>query len=124
QINFAPYNPKKHSEAAVKRIGDNITRVACIGGSVRNEVTGNLIDRHKRVMALDVINKYDGTAEKDYDIKVEKISLDEKTEKEQNIFQTKSRTDLDDLLLADLLKDVDIENTGLTDEDLKILEVV
>jgi len=124
QINFAPYNPKKHSEEAVKQIRDNIKRVAFLGGIIWNEVTGNLIDGHKRVMALDIINKYDGSAERDYDIKVEKISLDEKTEKEQNIFQTKSRTDLDDLLLAELLKDVDVENTGLTDEDLKILEVV
>ena len=52
------------------------------------------------------------------------VNLDEKTEKEQNIFQTKSRTDLDNELLADLLPDIDIANTGLTDEDLRVIEIV
>ncbi len=123
QIKFAPYNPKNHTEKLVNEIKRNIKRVAFLGGIIWNETTGNLIDGHKRVMSLDVIHKYDGTSTTDYDVKVEKIALDEKTEKEQNIFQTKSRTELDRDLVATLLPDIDYKNAGLDDVDLSIYNI-
>lgn len=121
QINFAPYNPKKHSKERVKAIKDDIKRVAFLGGIIWNTTTGNLIDGHKRLMALDTIHKYDGN--NDYDIKVERIELDEKTEKEQNIFQTASVTELDSGFLAEMIGEIDYNLAGLTDEDLKLVEV-
>jgi hypothetical protein len=124
QIHFAPYNPKSHTKEQVDAIRKNIKRVAFLGGIVYNLTTGNLIDGHKRVTALDFIHGYDGSPEKDYDIKVEQIELDEKTEKEQNVFQTKSRTDLDNELLASIvLEGIEIENAGLTIEDIHIIEL-
>lgn len=122
QINFAPYNPKHHSDEAVKQIRQNIKNVAFLGGIVWNATTGNLIDGHKRVTALDVIHRYDGE-KNDYGIKVEKVELDEKTEKEQNIFQTTSRTELDSELLSDLIGEIDYKAAGLSDDDLKLIEV-
>lgn len=122
-INFAPYNPKNHSKELIDVIKKNIKRVAFLGGIVWNERTTNLIDGHKRVMSLDVIHKYKGTPETDYILKVEKINLDEKTEKEQNIFQTKSRTDFDRDLLSELLPDIDYKNAGLDDVDLSIYSI-
>lgn len=123
QINFAPYNPKIHSKELVDEIKKNIKRVAFLGGVVWNERTSNLIDGHKRIMSLDLIHKYNGTDKTDYKIKVEKIDLDEKTEKEQNIFQSKSRTDFDKKLLSELLPSIDYKNAGLDDIDLSIYNI-
>lgn len=123
EINFAPYNPKNHSQKDIDLLKRNIKNVAFLGGIVFNKTTSNLIDGHKRIMTLDLIHKYDGTPETDYQVKVELIELDEKTEKEQNIFQTTSRTELDAYKLADLIADIDYEAAGLTDEDLLQLEV-
>ena len=123
QINFAPYNPKNHTKEQINEIKKNIKRVAFLGGIVWNVITGNLIDGHKRVMALDVLNKYDGTLDTDYEVKVEKIELDLKTEKEQNIFQTQSRTQFDLDILSTMIPDIDYKNAGLTDEDLQLIGI-
>lgn len=123
QINFAPYNPKNHTKEQINEIKKNIKRVAFLGGIVWNVITGNLIDGHKRVKALDVLNKYDGTPETDYEVKVEKIELDLKTEKEQNIFQTQSRTQFDLDILSTMIPDIDYKNAGLTDDDLQLIGI-
>ena len=104
QINFAPYNPKRHSKEQVNQIKKNILKVAFLGGIVWNSVHG-----------------YDGTKETDYKVKVEKIQLDTKTEKEQNIFQTQSRSELELDLLRDLVPEIDYKSAGLTDEDMKLI---
>ncbi len=121
QIQFAPYNPKNHTKELVKEIKDNIKNVAFLGGIVWNVTTGNLIDGHKRIMALDVIHKYDGTPEKDYSVKVEKIELDHKTEMEQNIFQTRSRTELDLQIVGTFINEIDHNAAGLTPIDLSLI---
>lgn len=121
QINYASYNPKRHSKEQVNQIKKNILKVAFLGGIVWNSLTGNLIDGHKRIMALDIVNGYDGTKETDYKVKVEKIQLDTKTEKEQNIFQTQSRSQLELDMLRDLVPDIDYKSAGLTDEDMKLI---
>jgi len=121
QINFSAYNPKRHSKEQVNQIKKNILKVAFLGGIVWNSLTSNLIDGHKRIMALDIVHGYDGTKETDYTVKVEKISLDTKTEKEQNIFQTQSRTQLELDLLRELVPDIDYKSAGLTDEDMRLI---
>lgn len=121
QINYASYNPKRHSKEQINQIKKNILKVAFLGGIVWNSLTGNLIDGHKRIMALDIVHGYDGTKDTDYKVKVEKIQLDAKTEKEQNIFQTQSRSQLELDLLRDLIPEIDYKNAGLTDEDLSLI---
>lgn len=121
QINFAAYNPKRHSKEQVNQIKKNILKVAFLGGIVWNSLTSNLIDGHKRIMALDIVHSYDGTKETDYKVKVEKIQLDTKSEKEQNIFQTQSRSELELDMLRDLISDIDYKSAGLTDEDMKLI---
>lgn len=118
QIKFAPYNPKNHTQQSVKDMLKNFKRIAFAGGVVWNALSGNLIDGHKRVMAQDIYYKYDGTPETDYEIKVEVLELDEKTEKEQNIWHTRSRSELDDELMRNLIPEIDYENAGLDDYDL------
>ena len=86
QINFAPYNPRKEDPEVIKKLKKNFKTVGYLGGIVWNQLSSYLVSGHKRVQTLDIINNYDGTPETDYEIKVEAVELDDKTEREQNIF--------------------------------------
>jgi hypothetical protein len=126
QINFAPYNPRKKDKKVVEALKANFKKVGFLGGIQWNATTGNLIGGHKRTEALDLVFGYDGSEAKDYEIKVEKIELDEKTEKEQNIFlnnkNVQGSTDYE--LMAELVKDIDIEEAGLTEIDMDLIETL
>jgi hypothetical protein len=116
QINFAPYNPKRHTEQAVKQQQRNFKRVGYLGGIVWNRTTGNIVSGHKRIMAMDMEYKYNGNPETDYPVRVEMVEMDEKQEKEQNIFMDakSTNTEQDYFLVASLLPDIDYENAGIT----------
>jgi hypothetical protein len=126
QINFAPYNPKKHTKESIEQQRKNFKTVGFLGGIVWNRTTSNLISGHKRIMAYDLEYKYDGTEKTDYEVKVEAIELTEKQEREQNIYMDAKRTNTpqDYELLAVILPDIDIANTGLTDYDIQLIETV
>lgn len=125
QINFAPYNPKKHTKELILKQLKNFKDVGFLGGVVWNDLTGNLVSGHKRIMAQDVYYKYDGTPETDYDVKVEKVSLTEKQEKEQNIFMdargTNTSQDMD--MLSLIIPDIDFKLAGLDEIDLKLMDI-
>jgi len=125
QINFAPYNPRKEDPKVVDELKRNFKRVGYLGGIVWNETTGNLISGHKRTQGLDIINKYDGTEETDYEIKIEKVNLDEKTEKEQNIFMNSQSVQgkFDNFKLAELIPDIDYSFAGLNENDINIIQI-
>lgn len=126
QINLNPCNPKHHTDAEIKQQKANIRKVGLLGGIQWNESTGNLIDGHKRVMSCDLIRGYDGTAETDYDIKVEAVDFDEKTEKEQMVFQAKATTNrLDYNVVASFIDEIDSKAAGFTEletEQIKQLQ--
>lgn len=126
QISFAPYNPKHHTPEAIKKQQKNFREKGFLGGVVWNETTGNLVSGHKRVMAMDLIYKYDGTPEKDYDVKVEKVNYTDKEEKEQNIYMDAkgSNTSQDLIMIGELLQDIDYEAAGLTANDLNMIETI
>ena len=119
QISLNPLNPKRHTEEAIKQQKKNLQKVGFLGGIVWNKVTGNLIDGHRRVYAMDIIYKYDGSKDTDYDIKVEVCELDEKTEKEQLTYMAAGDTEADFDLIAKYAGDIDIYNVGLSDSDIK-----
>jgi len=123
QINFAVYNPRKVNPKVVEELKRNFKAVGYLGGIVFNKTTGNLVGGHKRIEAMDMIYNYPTN---DYDIKVEQVELDEKTEKEQNIFLNNKRVqgEMDYELLAVILPDIDIANTGLTDYDIQLIETI
>jgi len=125
-INFAPYNPKKHSKEAIEQQKSNFKKVGFLGGIVLNLTTRNLVSGHKRVMALDLAYGYDGSEKTDYDLKVEAIELTEKQEKEQNIYMDarSSNTSQDLELLSLIIPEIDIKNTGLTDYDISVIETI
>lgn len=126
QINLNPCNPKVHTDADIKQQKANIKKVGLIGGIQWNETTGNLIDGHKRVMSVDLIQGYDGTPETDYDIKVEAVDFDEKTEKEQLLFMAKSQDPIDYNLVAKnfSIDEIDFKAAGFTEQDIEQIKML
>ena len=118
EINLNPVNPKRHTDEAVKLQKKNLQKVGFLGGIVWNERTGNLIDGHRRVKAMDLHYKYDGTPETDYTLKVEAVSLDEKQEKEQLTYMAVGNTKADIDLIARYAPDIDLADVGLGADDL------
>ena len=126
QINLNPCNPKVHTDADIKQQKANIKKVGLIGGIQWNETTGNLIDGHKRVMSVDLIQGYDGTPETDYDIKVEAVDFDEKTEKEQLLFMARSQDPIDYNLVAKnfSIDEIDFKAAGFTEQDTEQIKML
>lgn len=124
QIQLAWYNPRKISNDARKRLKRNLKDKGLLGGIVWNEKTGNLVAGHQKLSIIDEVEKYNpNTYENDYEIRVEVVNLSEKEEKEQNVFMNSpsAQGEYDNDLLADLMKDIDYEVAGLTQEDINIL---
>ena len=124
QITLNPHNPKNHSEDEVARQKKNLRRVGFLGGVVWNEANGKLIDGHRRIQALDSINKYDGTPETDYEIKVEAVDFDEKTEREQMTYMAVGNSKADYNLIAEYIGDIDYKEAGLSDEDFEAINAL
>lgn len=126
QINFANYNPRKITPEARKKLKANLKRVGILGGIVWNEETGNLVSGHQRVSVIDEVNKYNSdTNENDYLIRVEVVLMDEKTEKEQNVFMNNRNVqgDFDTDMLKGLLDGIDYNLAGLDDFDLSMMGI-
>ena len=121
QINLNPYNPKKHTDKEIKNQLANLKKVGFNGGIKWNKVTGNLIDGHRRIKAMDMYYKYDGSPETDYQVKVEAVEFDEKTEKEQLTYEALGNTHADYSLVAEYINDIDYTNLGLSDYDINEL---
>lgn len=120
QINLNPINPKRHTTESIQLQKKNIRKVGYLGGIVWNRTTGNLIDGHRRVYALDLLNEYPDKTP-DYDLKVEAVELDEKTERVQLTYMATGNTKYDIDLIADYIKDIDEANysdLGLSDGEL------
>ena len=121
EITLNPYNPKRHSDKQIRQQVDNIKRNGYLGGIVWNRVSGNLIDGHRRVQALDIIHKYDGSKEKDYKLKVEVVEFDDTTEKEQMTYMAVGNSKADYNLIAPYMDEIDLSHVGLSDDDMKAL---
>ena len=121
QINLNPYNPKRHTDKEIKNQLANLKKVGFNGGIKWNKVTKNLIDGHRRIKAMDIYYKYDGTNETDYQVKVEAVDFDEKTEKEQLTYEALGNTRADYSLVAEYINDIDYTNLGLSDYDINEL---
>lgn len=119
QINLNPCNPKRHTDEQVKLQKKNLRQVGFLGGVVWNETSGNLIDGHRRIKALDLINKYDGSPETDYEIKVEATSLDDAQEKQQLTYMAVGNTKADYNLIAPYIESIDYASVGLSQDEYK-----
>lgn len=126
EINLARYNPRKITEEAKKLLKANIKRLGVMGGIVWNETTGRLVGGHQKIKILDELHKYDPfTGENDYTIRVERVKLSDKEEREQNIFlnNKNAQGEYDRDLLGTLLNDIDYKLAGLDDYDLNLAGV-
>ncbi len=125
QIHFSPYNPKRHTEEGVNQQLRNFKLRGFLGGIVWNETTGNLVAGHKRIMAMDKF--YGNTEEKpvDYNVKVEKVKLDPKAEKEQNVYMDarSTNTPQDYDLIALILPEIDYKLAGLDANELNLISI-
>lgn len=117
QIKNAPYNPRKITDEAKQKLKDNIKTIGLLSPITWNIRTGNIVSGHQRITVLDSLH---GT--KDYTLKVARVDLDEKTEKQQNIFMNNPEAmgDFDLEKLEDLIKidQIDIDATGFTPADI------
>lgn len=113
QININPINPKRHSDEKVKLQKKNLQKVGFLGGIVWNEKSGNLIDGHRRIKAMDLHYKFDSTPDTDYNVKVEVVNLDDKAEKEQLTYMAMGNTKPDIDLIANYISDIDYSDIGL-----------
>lgn len=118
QINLNPFNPKRHTDKKVQEQKKNFMRVGFMGGITWNRATGNLIDGHRRIKAMDLYYSYDGTPETDYSVKVEAVVLDEKQEKEQMTYMALGNTKADYQLIAEYLPEIDYTFAGIDEYDL------
>ena len=117
QIRLNLLNPKRHTDDKIRFQKLNLQKVGYMGGIVWNEVTGNLIDGHRRIQAMDSYYKYDGTPATDYDVKLEVVHLDEKTEKEQMTYMALGNTKADYNLVSRYVGDIDYRAAGLSNEE-------
>jgi hypothetical protein len=70
---------------------------------------------------MDLHYKYDGTPETDYDVKVEAVEYDDKTETEQLTYMAVGNTRADINLIADYAADIDLTNVGLSETDMNAI---
>ena len=118
QIAFHSKNPKRHTEERIKQQAKNLKKVGYLGGIVWNETTGNLIDGHRRIKAMDLYYGYDGTPETDYDVKVEVVLMDEQEEKQQLAYMAAGDTKADLDLLAEFANDINLGEIGLNQSEI------
>lgn len=118
QISKNPQNPKRHKEDRIKIQEKNLKKVGYLGGIVWNETTGNLIDGHRRISAMDLYYGYDGTAETDYEVKVEVVHMNEAEEKQQLAYMAAGDTKADLDLLANFADEIDLGEIGLSDTEI------
>ena len=125
QIKPASYNPRTISDEGYKQLKRSIKRYGVVGGIVVNQATGyTIVGGHQKVSVLDELNKYDeATHKNDYTLRVELISVDEKTEKSLNVALNNpnigGQWDYD--ALRELVPDIDYKDAGLTDADLNMI---
>lgn len=118
QLHGHKLNPKRHAEERIKQQAKNLKKVGYLGGIVWNETTGNLIDGHRRIKAMDLYYGYDGTPETDYEVKVEVVHMDEAAEKQQLAYMAAGDTKADLDLLAEFANDIDLGEIGLDQSEI------
>lgn len=126
EITPAPYNPRVIRDEAKKGLKSNVKKYGFIGGFVWNEQTRNLVSGHQKLNIADEVNKYNPeTKENDYQLKVEVINVDLKTEKELNIFFNSKAVqgEYDYKKLAQIFPDIDADLAGLDEVDLSMIEI-
>lgn len=125
-IQLASYNPRLITEEGKKALKRIIKKYGLVGGIVANKRDGKiiLVSGHQRITVMDELQKYDrNTHENDYKLRVDVITVDEKTEKELNIAMNNpnAQGQWDRDKLAEMIPDIDYKDVGLSEADLSLL---
>lgn len=125
-IHLASYNPRLITEEGKKALKRIIKKYGLVGGIVVNKRDGIiiLVSGHQRITVMDELQKYDRkTHENDYKLRVDMITVDEKTEKELNIAMNNpnAQGQWDRDKLAEMIPDIDYKDVGLSEADLSLL---
>lgn len=125
EIKLSDYNPRKITAEGKKELKKSIKKFGVVGGLIVNKQTGNtIVGGHQKVAVLDELNKYDpNVPETDYQLRVELVDVDLKTEKTMNIVLNNPNVggDFDYDKLAQIVPDIDYKDAGLTDADLSMI---
>lgn len=118
EIKGAPYNPRKIQAHSRNKLKNKIKKIGLVEPLVWNRRTGNLVSGHQRIGIIDELKK-----SQDYSLTMAVVDLDEKSEKELNIFLNNLSTqgEWDTEALAGILGDLQIEETGFDKMDLEII---
>jgi hypothetical protein len=125
-IQLASYNPRLITEEGKKALKRIIKKYGLVGGIVVNKRDGKiiLVSGHQRITVMDELQKYDRkTHENDYKLRVDMITVDEKTEKELNIAMNNPNAQgtWDRDKLAEMIPDIEYKDVGLSEADLSLL---
>lgn len=103
EIKAAPYNPRKISPQARKRLAKKIKEVGLVEPLVWNRRTGHLVSGHQRLSILDELEKSN-----DYKLTVAVVDLPEDEEKRLNVFlnNTDSMGEFDFDKLSELIQEL------------------
>ena len=120
-VKNAPYNPRRISDEARARLKKKIEEVGLVNVLVWNKRSGNLVSGHQRLSILDELEG--GT---DYRLTVSVVDVDERMEKELNVFLNNAGAmgDWDNLALAKLAEEFagELEGLGFADGELDFLK--
>lgn len=116
-LKAAPYNPRVISDAAREKLRKNLKKFGLVKPIVWNKRTGTIVEGHQRIDILDSLYRTI-----DYELTVAVVDLDEKSERELNVFlnNTAAMGQFDLPKLKEVLSDgiVDIELTGFDMGDI------
>lgn len=124
-IKLADYNPRTISDHARAQLKNVIQDVGLIQPLIWNERTGVLVSGHQRLATLDALEKYKPGGKKSYTLNVAVVNLDEKQERQMNVFlnNTSAMGEFDYDALNALIKDYDLNelDLGFSPEDIDVL---
>lgn len=119
-IKNAPYNPRVMDTHSRKKLRDGIKRIGLVQPLVWNRRTGNLIAGHQRLAVLDDLER-----NKNYRLTVAVCDMDEKTEKETNVFLNNPSVmgEFDYEMLENMITNMDVDpiNMGFDPAELSVL---
>ena len=115
----AAYNPRIISEESRKKLRKKMREVGLIQPLVWNQQTGNLVSGHQRLRVLD-----EDAHGKEFLLDVAVVDLDEKTEKEMNVFLNNQAAmgEFDIDRLSELFHDgIDLNDMGFDQVDIDLM---
>lgn len=125
EIQEAEYNPRIITDNAKKKLRDKMKAVGLLQPLVVNRRTSNLVSGHQRLASLDSLERWRPGIGKDYELDVSVIDVDEKTEKELNVFSNNPSAmgewDLDKLADLNLEHEIDFGDMGFEKYDVDML---